>query len=43
VRIWILARRNQMHEDPVVFIMSDWRSQVMIAGGGLLFLLAAIV
>lgn len=43
VRIWILARRDQMHEDPVVFIMSDWRSQAMIATGGVLFLLAAFV
>ena len=30
VRIWILARRNQMHEDPVVFLLNDWRSQLMI-------------
>ncbi|KQT86139.1 UbiA family prenyltransferase [Aurantimonas sp. Leaf443] len=43
VRIWILARRNEMHEDPVVFIMRDWRSQAMIAAGGLMFLLAAYV
>ncbi|MEF2553012.1 UbiA family prenyltransferase [Aurantimonas sp. A2-1-M11] len=43
VRIWILARRDQMHDDPVVFIMSDWRSQVMIGLGGALFLLAALV
>ena len=43
VRIWILARRNQMHEDPVVFILRDWRSQIMIAGGALLFVAAAYV
>ncbi|MCE7029193.1 UbiA family prenyltransferase [Jiella avicenniae] len=41
VRIWVLARRNQMHDDPVVFILQDWRSQMMIAIGGLMFLLAA--
>ena len=39
LRIWILARRSQMHEDPVVFIMRDWRSQVTtIAGAGLVIL-----
>ncbi|MBB4001131.1 MAG: UbiA family prenyltransferase [Aurantimonas endophytica] len=43
VRIWILARRNEMHEDPVVFIMQDWRSQMMIGLGATLFLLGAYV
>ncbi|MBC8130515.1 MAG: UbiA family prenyltransferase [Rhizobiaceae bacterium] len=43
VRIWILARRNQMHEDPVVFILQDWRSQIMIGAGGVMFLTAAYV
>jgi len=43
VRIWILARRNQMHEDPVVFILRDWRSQIMIALGAAMFLGAAYV
>lgn len=38
VRIWVLARRRQMYDDPVVFIMSDWRSQIMIALGALMFL-----
>ncbi|KQT54149.1 prenyltransferase [Aureimonas sp. Leaf454] len=42
-RIWILARRNQMHEDPVVFILHDWRSQMMIAAGVALFGVAAVV
>ncbi|MEP4342123.1 MAG: UbiA family prenyltransferase [Lentilitoribacter sp.] len=38
LRIWILAGRGQVHEDPVVFIMRDWRSQLtMIAGGLLIF------
>ncbi len=41
VRIWILARRNEMDDDPVVFIMSDWRSQIMIAAGAGIMLLAA--
>ena len=43
VRIWILARRNQMHEDPVVFIMRDWRSQLMILLGAAMFLFGAYV
>lgn len=43
VRIWILARRNEMHEDPVVFILRDWRSQIMIGAGALMFLVAAYV
>ncbi|MCC0032133.1 MAG: UbiA family prenyltransferase [Brucellaceae bacterium] len=41
LRIWVLARRGEMHEDPVVFIMRDWRSQLMAAiGAGLLFIAA---
>lgn len=43
VRIWILARRGEMHEDPVVFILRDWRSQIMVAAGALLFVMAAYV
>ncbi|MEP3046784.1 MAG: UbiA family prenyltransferase [Roseibium sp.] len=42
MRIWILARRGEMHEDPIVFIMRDWRSLLMIGCGGLLFLIAAV-
>ncbi|WP_029062001.1 UbiA family prenyltransferase [Labrenzia sp. DG1229] len=42
MRIWILARRDEMHEDPIVFILKDWRSQLMIGCGALLFLIAAI-
>ncbi|KAB0681909.1 UbiA family prenyltransferase [Aureimonas leprariae] len=43
VRIWILARRNQMHDDPVVFILRDWRSQIMIGLGAALFVAAAYI
>ncbi len=43
VRIWILARRNQMHDDPVLFILNDWRSQLMIAIGAVMFMIAAYV
>jgi len=42
MRIWILARRDEMHEDPIVFILKDWRSQLMIGCGALLFLIAAM-
>ena len=41
VRIWVLAKRNEMHDDPVVFILRDWRSQIMVGCGALLFLAAA--
>ncbi|MEI5678152.1 UbiA family prenyltransferase [Mesorhizobium sp. CGMCC 1.15528] len=39
MRVWILARRDEMHDDPVVFIIRDWRSQVVaVTGAALLFL-----
>ena len=38
MRIWVLARRNQMNDDPVVFLMTDWRSQIMIGVGALIML-----
>ncbi|OCW55978.1 UbiA family prenyltransferase [Hoeflea olei] len=41
LRIWILARRSQMHDDPVVFIMRDWRSQITTVAGAVLVLMAA--
>jgi hypothetical protein len=28
-RIWFLARRGQMPDDPLVFMIRDWRSQFM--------------
>ncbi|UUP16053.1 UbiA family prenyltransferase [Nitratireductor thuwali] len=40
MRIWILARRDEMHDDPIVFIIRDWRSQA-VAGLGALLLFAA--
>lgn len=42
LRIWILARRAQMHEDPVVFIMRDWRSQATTLAGAALVMSASI-
>jgi 4-hydroxybenzoate polyprenyltransferase len=41
LRVWVLAMRNEMDEDPVVFIARDWRSQIMIALSGVILLLAA--
>ena len=34
-RIWILARRGEFYDDPVVFIAMDWRSQAMVVLGAL--------
>lgn len=43
LRIWVLARRNHMHDDPVVFLMTDWRSQLIIGAGAILMLIAQMV
>mgnify|MGYP001225630775 CR=1 FL=1 len=40
IRVWILARRDELHDDPVVFIVSDWRSQLFIATGAVLLFIA---
>ncbi|MBX3576954.1 MAG: UbiA family prenyltransferase [Rhizobiaceae bacterium] len=40
IRVWILARRGEMHDDPVVFIATDWRSQAVIAVGATLLIAA---
>lgn len=42
LRIWMLARRGMLHEDPVVFIMRDWRSQLTMLVGALLILIGAV-
>lgn len=28
-RVWVLARRGQMPDDPLMFMITDWRSQLM--------------
>jgi 4-hydroxybenzoate polyprenyltransferase/phosphoserine phosphatase len=43
LRIWVLARRGEMHDDPIVFIATDWRSQMVSALGGILLVTAAVV
>jgi len=42
LRIWVLARRSEMHDDPVVFIISDWRSQIVILIGAILLVTAGL-
>ncbi|PRD45120.1 UbiA family prenyltransferase [Phyllobacterium phragmitis] len=42
LRIWILAHRDQMHDDPVVFLLSDWRSIMMILLGGVMLMTAGM-
>ena len=41
MRIWLLARRGAMHDDPVVFLIRDQRSQLAAAVGAALLWLAA--
>lgn len=43
IRIWILARRDEMHDDPIVFIITDWRSQLMGVIGGALLVAAVML
>lgn len=42
MRVWILARRGEMHDDPIIFIIRDWRSQIVAGGGAILLLLAGM-
>ena len=42
-RFWILARRGEMHEDPIMFAIKDWRSQIIVGIGAILLLLAAVL
>lgn len=39
-RIWLLARRDELHEDPVVFVIEDRRSQLVGVIGAFLLWLA---
>lgn len=40
MRIWLLARRDELHEDPVVFVMRDRQSLCLVALGAALLWLA---
>lgn len=42
-RIWILARRRELQEDPVWFALTDWRSQVTFGLTALIYLVAHVV
>lgn len=42
MRIWVLARRGEMHDDPIVFIITDWRSQFVAAIGAVLLFVAGL-
>jgi len=39
MRVWILARRDEMNDDPVVFIIRDWRSQIVVLIGAVLLVI----
>lgn len=39
-RLWFLAGRGEVHHDPVVFALLDWRSYVVGACGFVIFVLA---
>ncbi len=41
-RVWILARRGEMHEDPIMFAIRDWRSQVIVGIGAVCLLIATL-
>ncbi|MFZ1681436.1 MAG: UbiA family prenyltransferase [Rhizobiaceae bacterium] len=40
LRIWVLARRREMNDDPVVFLAGDWRSLAVCAIGAALLVAA---
>ncbi|MBT8440505.1 MAG: UbiA family prenyltransferase, partial [Gammaproteobacteria bacterium] len=40
MRIWLMAYRDELHEDPVVFVIQDRRSQWLMAIGAILLWLA---
>ena len=41
-RVWMKAHRGEMHDDPVIFAISDWQSLVTVVLGGLCFAVAAM-
>lgn len=42
LRIWVLAGRHELHDDPVVFLVRDWRSQLVIGIGAILLVVAGM-
>ena len=41
MRVWLLARRDELLEDPVVFFVRDVGSLLAVLAGGVLMWLAA--
>ena len=41
-RFWFVARRGEMHEDPIIFAIQDWRSQYIVGIAAVLLLIAAL-
>jgi 4-hydroxybenzoate polyprenyltransferase len=39
-RIWVLAKRRELPDDPIMFIIKDWRSHLMAVIVGVIFVLA---
>jgi 4-hydroxybenzoate polyprenyltransferase len=39
-RIWVLAKRRELPDDPIMFILKDWRSHLMAAFVAIIFALA---
>jgi 4-hydroxybenzoate polyprenyltransferase len=39
-RIWVLAKRRELPDDPIYFIITDWRSHLMAAIAAVVFFLA---
>jgi hypothetical protein len=39
-RIWVLAKRRELPDDPIMFIIKDWRSHLMGAAVAGIFYLA---
>ena len=40
-RLWMKARRGEVHDDPVVFAAKDWQTLAIVAVLGLLFAIAS--
>ncbi len=40
-RVWVLARRGHMPDDPLVFMITDWRSQLMAVLCAIIFFAAS--
>lgn len=40
-RIWLVTRRGEMHEDPLVYAIKDWRSRMVAVIGTIIVIIAA--